>query len=114
MAPWLVPTKPKTATVDRMKPASMKIPALATIYLDNERIGLMGDPQPPVSKIVAASGKRPAAVQILRGLSPTDLRGKPLRPEDLIDRTSEPTRPIYLTSKPHPAPLPEPEAEWDP
>jgi hypothetical protein len=117
---------------------TMKTPALATVYLDNQRIGLMGDPRPRVSKIVASVGKRPESVQVLRGQSATDLRGKPLLPEDVIDRTSEPTKPIYLTSKPHaiavdrahggmhepdpssspvvrrtPPPV-EPEPEWDP
>lgn len=80
----------------------MKTPALATVYLDEEAIGLMGDPRPKVSKIVAASGKRPESVQVLRGLSATDLRGTPVRLDDTIDRTAEPTKPIYLTSKPLP------------
>ena len=80
----------------------IKTPALATVYLDEEAVGLMGDPRPKVSKIVAAGGKRPESVQVLRGLSATDLRGKPLRLDDTIDRTVEPARPIYLTSKPLP------------
>ena len=83
-----------------MKPPAMRTPALATVYLDNEAIGLMGDPTPRVSKIVAAGGKRPDSVQVLRALSPTDQRGKPVQLDDVIDRTAEPTRPIYLTSKP--------------
>src|ERR1041385_7428971 len=36
----------------------IKTPALATVYLDEEAVGLMGDPRPKVSKIVAAGGKR--------------------------------------------------------
>lgn len=86
-----------------MKQPSMKTPALATIYLDNQPVGLMGDPLPRVSKVVAAGGKRPESVQVLRALSATDLRGKPVRLEDVIDRTADPTRPIYLTSKPLPS-----------
>src|SRR5687767_13362791 len=89
-----------------MKPPTMKTPALATVYLDNERIGLMGDPTPRVSKIVAAGGKRPDSVQVLRGQSATDQRGKPISLDDVIDRTAEPTRPIYLTSKPNGKPTP--------
>ncbi|MEA3136083.1 MAG: hypothetical protein QOC71_364 [Thermoplasmata archaeon] len=85
-----------------MKPPTMRTPALATVYLDNERVGLMGDPMPRVSKIVAASGKRPEGVQVLRALSASDLRGKPVRLEDTIDRTAEPTKPIYLTCAPVP------------
>lgn len=83
-----------------MKPPAMKTPALATIYLDDERVGLMGDPMPRVSKIVAAVGKRPDSVHVLRVQSAHDLRGQPVRLDDVIDRTAEPTRPIYLTSKP--------------
>ena len=78
----------------------MRTPALATIYLDNEAVGLMGDPMPRVSKIVAAGGKRPDSVQVLRGQSATDARSKPVQLDDVIDRTAEPTRPIYLTSRP--------------
>ncbi|MHB1261111.1 MAG: hypothetical protein ACYC2H_05285 [Thermoplasmatota archaeon] len=114
-----------------MKSPPMKTQALATIYLDNAPIGLMGDPKPRVSKIIAASGKRPENLQVLRALSPTDLRGRPVQFDDIIDRTAEPTKPIYLTSKPSPpasetlgpsagsasrrTPPPEqPEPEWDP
>jgi hypothetical protein len=83
-----------------MKAPAMKTPALATVYLDNERVGLMGDPMPRVSKVVAALGKRPDSVHVLRVQSPHDLKGQPVGLEDVIDRTAEPTRPIYLTSKP--------------
>lgn len=113
-----------------MKTPPMKTQALATIYLDNVPIGLMGDPKPPISKIVAAGGKRPENLQVLRALGPTDLRGKPVKLEDIIDRTAEPTTPIYLTSKPTPPardsgerpleaarrtpPPQQSEPEWDP
>lgn len=75
----------------------MKIPTLATVYLDNEPVGLMGDPRPRVSKIVVAGGKQPGLVQVLRSGSPGDSHGKPVGLEDIIDRTVEPTVPIYLT-----------------
>lgn len=91
----------------------MKTPALATVYLDNAPIGLMGDPKPRVSKIVAAGGKRPEDLQVLRALSATDLRGKPVQLEDIIDRTAEPARPIYLTSKPTQFRSSDPEAPSD-
>lgn len=83
-----------------MKPPAMKTPALATVYLDNASVGLMGDPLPRVSKIVAAGGKQPGSVQVVRARSATDQRGEPLRMDDVIDRTAEPTRAIYLRSKP--------------
>jgi hypothetical protein len=78
----------------------MKTPALATVYLDNEAVGLMGDPRPLVAKVVAAAGKDPLAVRVLRGASPDDRAGTPVFLEDVIDRTAEPTKPIYLTSSP--------------
>jgi len=74
----------------------MKMPTLATVYLDNEPVGLMGDPRPLVSKIVVAGGKRPEAVQVLRTRSPDDAGGRPLALDETIDRTAEPTIPIYL------------------
>lgn len=85
-----------------MKPPVMKTPALATVYLDNASVGLMGDPRPLVSKIVVAGGKQPGSVQVLRSRSATDQKGKPVRMDEVIDRTAEPTQPIYLRSRPNP------------
>lgn len=82
-----------------MKPSTMKTPALSTVYLDHERIGLMGDPRPFVAKIVAAAG-RPIDVQVMRTRAPDDMRGVPLQLDDIIDRTADPAKPIYLMSKP--------------
>ncbi len=67
----------------------------------------MGDPRPRVSKIVVAGGKKPEAVQVLRARSADDTRGQPISLEDTIDRTAEPTTPIYLTciAKPPRSPL---------
>lgn len=78
----------------------IKMPTLATVYLDKEPVGLMGDPMPLVSKIVVAGGKRPDAVQVLRGRFADDERGRPLRLDETIDRTAEPTVPIYLVCVP--------------
>lgn len=86
-----------------MKPPAMRTPALATVYLDNASVGLMGDPRPLVSKIVVAGGKHPGSVQVLRSRSATDTKGTPLRMDEVIDRTAEPTRAIYLRSRPSPA-----------
>lgn len=80
----------------------MKTPSLATVYLDNEVVSLMGDPRPTVGKVVAASGKRPESVQVLRAMSATDLRGKPVPLEETLDRTTEPTQAIYLTCRARP------------
>ena len=55
-----------------MKPSTMKTPALSTVYLDHERIGLMGDPRPPVAKIVAAAGLA-IDVQVVRTRAPDDV-----------------------------------------
>ena len=81
-----------------MNKPTMKPAALSTVYLDNQRIGLMGDPRPVVAKIVAAGGRAPHAVQVLRSRSP-DSAGTPVQLDDVIDRTAEPTKAIYLTCK---------------
>ncbi len=78
----------------------MKTTTLSTIYLDNQAISLMGDPFPPVAKILAAGGRAQAGVRVERIQSALALRGTPVRLEDIIDRTAEPTKAIYLTCRP--------------
>ncbi len=85
---------------------TVKIPTLATVYLDNEPVGLMGDPKPQVAKIVVAAGRRPEMVQVLRARSANDKGGQPLGLEEIIDRTMEPTVPVYLTCVPKLQPPP--------
>lgn len=80
----------------------MKLPALATVYLDDQPVGLMGDPKPRVAKVVAAGGKRPGSVQVRRALTPDDAKGRVVQMDDIIDRTAVPTEPIYLLSRPIP------------
>lgn len=82
-----------------MNKPSTKPATLSTVYLDNQRIGLMGDPRPPVAKIVAAAGQAPDAVHVLRSRSP-DSAGTPVRLDDVVDRTADPTKAIYLTCRP--------------
>lgn len=84
-----------------MKTPAMKTPALATVYLDNANVGLMGDPRPRVSKILAAGGKQPGTVQVVRAYSANDPKGEPVGMEDIIDRTADPARPIYLRCRPN-------------
>lgn len=76
----------------------MNTRTLAPIYLDNEPVGLQGDPKPMISKILAASGKKAETFEVRRLLNQSDLEGKPCRPEDIIDRTAQATTPIYLKS----------------
>lgn len=94
-----------------MKFPSMTTPSLAVVYLNNKAVGLMGDPQPIVSKIVAAGGTNPDTVQVLRAASATDMKGTPVSLDAVIDRTAQPTIPIYLTSKPKAAPAQVPSGE---
>lgn len=75
----------------------MKTSTLAPVYLDRQLVGLMGDPRPLVSKIVVAGGKRPESVRVLVGRGPDDERGRPVALDTVIDRTADPTIPIYLT-----------------
>ncbi|MEA3167046.1 MAG: hypothetical protein QOJ26_1930 [Thermoplasmata archaeon] len=74
---------------------------LSRVYLDDYPITLMGDEStPPLSRIVRAGGKHPDRVDILLLNSPSAIDGPRIGPEEIIDRTAEPTRPIYLRSVP--------------
>lgn len=75
----------------------MTLQTLATIYLDNQRVGLMGDPRPSISKIVVAGGKRPELVQVYHARFPGEAHGTPVGFEQTIDRLADPTVPVYLT-----------------
>jgi hypothetical protein len=82
-----------------MEPSTKTPAALSTVYLDHERIGLMGDPRPFVAKIVAAAG-RSLDVRVVRTRAPGDVHGTPLQLDDIIDRTADPAKPVYLVSRP--------------
>src|SRR5688572_20174355 len=74
---------------------------LSRVYLDDYPITLMGDEAtPPLSRIIRAGGKKPALVDVVYLTSPADRKGRPVDPETIIDRTAEPTRPIYLRTVP--------------
>jgi hypothetical protein len=75
----------------------MKTPTLAPVYLDNEPVSLMGDPRPQVSKVIAATGKHPEKFDVMLLHSENDTEGKRLGLDEVIDRTEEPTKAIYLT-----------------
>lgn len=81
------------------KPPTPKTSLLSTVYLDQRRIGLMGDPKPMVAKIVTVGGRLPAEVRVVRSRTPDDA-GTPVHLEDIIDRTADPTKAIYLTCVP--------------
>jgi hypothetical protein len=76
----------------------MKTPTLAPVYLDNEPVSLMGDPKPQVSKVVAATGKRPEKFDIKLLTSESDTQGETVALDYVIDRTEEPAKAIYLTA----------------
>lgn len=71
---------------------------LAPVYLDNQPVRLMGDPSPQVAKVIAAMGKHPERFDVRRLDSPLDAPGNVVDLEDILDRTAEPTKPIYLTT----------------
>lgn len=76
----------------------MESPPLAPVYLDNERVRLRGAAHPRVREVVAASGRaadRFDVVLLRDGAAPD--AGTLVGPDDVLDRTNEPTRPIYLT-----------------
>lgn len=76
---------------------------LSKVYLDDYPVTLMGDEaQPPLERIVRAGGKDPDRVDVVYLTSPADRRGRAVDPAEIVDRTAEPTRPIYLRSVPKP------------
>jgi len=76
----------------------------APVYLNDVPVTLMGDEaRPPLSRIVQASGQRPEDVQVRWLKSASDPTGPLVQPDDIVDRTAEPTKPIYLWSTPAPA-----------
>lgn len=79
----------------------MRKEPLSRVYLDDYPITLMGDEStPPLSRIIRAGGKRPDKVDVVYLTSPADEKGYPVGAEDIIDRTAEPARPIYLRTVP--------------
>jgi hypothetical protein len=75
----------------------MESPPLAPVYLDNQPVSLMGDPRPRVAKVVAASGRPAGSYDVVLLEDEADRSGVLVGLEDVLDRTQEPTRPIYLT-----------------
>jgi hypothetical protein len=73
--------------------------ALSRIYFDDLPVKLLGDEsRPPLERIVRAGGKVPSQVDVLVLASPKDKKGHVLAPGEIIDRTVEPAKPIYLRS----------------
>jgi hypothetical protein len=69
---------------------------LAPVFLDNKPVDLQ-DPMPKLSAILNASGKTSATDVKWLQFQPNS-QGKSVRPEEVLDRTSTPNVPIYLTS----------------
>jgi hypothetical protein len=74
---------------------------LSNVYLDDYPVTLMGDEaQPPLWRIGRAGGKDPGRVDVVYLTSPRDRIGRVVQPSEIVDRTAEPARPIYLRSVP--------------
>jgi hypothetical protein len=69
---------------------------LAPVYLDNQPVSLQ-DPKPKVSAVLSALGK-PDATEVKWLQFQPGTQGKSMRSDEILDRTSEPSKPIYLTS----------------
>lgn len=79
--------------------------ALSRIYFDDLPVKLLGDEsRPPLDRIVRAGGKVPGHVDVIVLSSPKAKTGPVLAPGEIIDRTVEPAKPIYLRSVPRPEP----------
>jgi hypothetical protein len=69
---------------------------LAPVFLDNKPVSL-NDPKPKLSAILSASGK-PDTTEVKWLQFQPNTPGKSLRSEEILDRTTDPSKPIYLTS----------------
>lgn len=69
---------------------------LAPIFLDDKPITLK-DPKPKVSAVLSAGGQA-GDMQVKWLQTQAGTQGTFLRPDATLDRTSEPTKAIYLTS----------------
>jgi hypothetical protein len=74
----------------------MESPRLAPVYLDDEPVALPDDPRPRVAVVLAAGGRRPEGVAVV--LQQGRGTGVRVGPDEVLVRTQEPTRPIYLTT----------------
>ena len=70
---------------------------LAPVFLDNKPVSL-NDPRPKVSAVLTAGGK-PETTDVKWLKFQTDTSGKSLRGEEILDRTADPAKAIYLTSR---------------
>jgi hypothetical protein len=70
---------------------------LAPVFLDNQPVNLK-EPKPKVSAVLSASGK-PETTDVKWLKFQTDKTGQSLRSEEIVDRTADPAKPIYLTSR---------------
>ncbi len=88
---------------------------LSRIYFDGQPVRLLGDEaRPPLSRVVRAGGKVPGQTDIHVLASPKAATGHPLADEEILDRTVEPMKPIYLRSVPKPDAQPAPMSNVDP
>ena len=69
---------------------------LAPIFLDNKPV-VLKDPKPKVSAVLSAGGQA-GATEVKWLQTQAGTQGTFLRPDHTLDRTSEPTKAIYLTS----------------
>jgi hypothetical protein len=74
---------------------------LAPVYLDDTRVTLQGDPRPKVAKILQAGGRPTDARIVLESAG-----GNPLGPDEVVDRTGDPSRPLHFRTAPSSAPTP--------
>ncbi len=80
-------------------PAHVQSSALSPVFLDNRPVYLIDEPRPQVLTILRATGARPSELEISRVRSPAEKGGTHLHLEDVLDRTEDPVKPIYLVSR---------------
>ena len=74
-------------------------PEYARIFVNDVPVNLLGDEaRPRLSRVLQASGLKPAEVEVHRLRSSSDPTGPLVAADEILDRLSDPTTPIYLWS----------------
>ena|SRR5688572_15323295 len=76
---------------------AMVTPGLSPVFLDDRPVQLAGDPRPLVGRILEAGGRR-RDQPVMWVREPHDPLGRPVDPDEAIDRTVKAQAPVFLQS----------------
>lgn len=76
--------------------AETKQPELSPIFVNNDRVRLQGEAKPQVKQVVSTAGHDPNKTRVFRLKDQNDQEGTRMTIEEFIDRTEEPSNPVWL------------------